>query len=104
MLRITIERNSRGPTLRIEGRLTGPWVQELDQAWRAVAAESVDGRVCVDLSDLTFVGEEGKRLLESMYAEGAKLKSSRCVTRRLVDEIEHSSPRTYTRHAVPTVE
>jgi anti-anti-sigma regulatory factor len=98
MLRITIDKNVRTTTLRVEGRLTGLWVDELERAWRAVATDSADGRVAVDLTDVTFVGEEGKQLLETMYAEGVKLKASGCVTRRLVEEIGHSFSRT---HASP---
>ena len=98
MLRITIDKNSRAPTLRVEGRLTGPWVVELERAWHAVTADPADGRVSVDLTDVTFVGEDGKKLLESMYGEGAKLKASGCVTRRLVDEIGHAFNRTHTKN------
>ena len=98
MLRITIDKNVRATTLRVEGRLTGLWVGELERAWRAVATDSAAGRVAVDLTDVTFVAEEGKQLLETMYAEGVKLKASGCVTRRLVEEIGHSFSRT---HASP---
>ena len=94
MLRITLIKNPHIITLRVEGRLTGPWVGELERTWRAVASDPANGRVSVDLTDVTFVGEEGKKLLENMYGEGAKLKASRCVTRRLVEEIGHTLNRT----------
>ena len=93
MLRITIGKNSRSTILRVEGRLAGPWVDELQRAWRSVSPEPADGRVSVDLTDVTLVDKEGKALLETMHAEGAKLKSARCVTRRLVEEIERNLPR-----------
>ena len=98
MLRITLEKNSQSTTLRLEGRLTGPWVDELERAWRAVTADPTDGRVSVDLTDVTFVGEDGKKLLEAMYREGAKLRASGCATRRLVEEIGRPFNRT---HASP---
>ena len=101
MLRITIDKNARATTLRVEGRLTGPWVDELERTWRTVASDPTDVRVSVDLTDVTFVGEEGKKLLEVMYGEGAKLKASGCVTRRLVEEIEHSFNRTHPKQSVP---
>ncbi len=93
MLKITIAKNPRCTTLRVEGRLAGPWVDELERAWRSVNADPAEGRVSVDLTDVTFVGEEGKMLLETMYGEGAKLKACGCVTRRLVEEIERTLPR-----------
>lgn len=104
MLKITTERNARSITLRVEGRLTGPWVSELERAWRAIITDPADGRVAVDLTDVTLVGEEGKRLLEVMYGEGVKLKASGCVTRRLVEEIGQSFNRIHPKHAVPNPE
>ncbi|HMD83313.1 MAG TPA: hypothetical protein VKO18_01280 [Terriglobia bacterium] len=101
MLRITIDKNARATTLRLAGRLTGPWVYELERTWHAVTSDPTDGRVSVDLTDVTFVGEEGKKLLEAMYGEGAKLKASGCATRRLVEEIGHSFNRTHPRQTVP---
>jgi len=100
MLRITIDKNIRATTLRVEGRLTGPWVDELERAWRAAIPDPRDGRVAVDLTDVTFVGEEGRKLLEAMYAEGAKLKASGCVNRRLVEEIGQSFNRTHPKQVV----
>ena len=104
MLRITLDKNSRCSNLRLEGRLTGPWVEELERTWRALASGPANGRVAVDLTDATFVGEDGKKLLEAMYSEGAKLKASGCVTRRMVEEIERSFNPTHPKHAVPTSE
>ncbi|MFZ0961876.1 MAG: hypothetical protein WAO35_13315 [Terriglobia bacterium] len=98
MLRITIVKNTTATTLRVEGRLTGPWVDELERAWRAATADAADRHVSVDLTDVTFVGEEGKKLLEAMYGEGAKLIASGCANRRLVAEIGHNFNHT---HAAP---
>jgi hypothetical protein len=101
MLKITIEKGARSTTLRVEGRLTGPWVNELERAWHGLAADH-DGGVSVDLTDVTFVGEEGKRLLEEMYGDGAKLKATGCATRRLVEEIGYAFSRN--KHTVPASE
>lgn len=94
MLRISIDKNSRGTTLRLEGRLMGPWVEELARVWRSALNGSSDGCFCVDLSDVTFVGEDGKALLEQMHSQGARLKTSRCATRGFVDGIDHAVKRT----------
>ena len=94
MLRITIIKNPHIITLRVEGRLTGPWVGELEHTWHAVTSDPANGRISVDLTDVTFVGEDGKKLLEAMYGEGVRLKASRCVTRRLVEAIGHTFNRT----------
>jgi len=95
MFRITVTRNANATALRLEGRLTGPWVDELERAWRDVAADPATARTCVDITDVTLVSEDGKRLLESMCAQGARLKGSSCATRHLVDEIEHTFSRAH---------
>jgi hypothetical protein len=100
MLRITISKNLNGTTLRVEGKLVGPWVDELERTWRGLAALPGDAAVAVDLTDITFVSEEGKRLLQTMYGEGAKLKASGCVTRRLTEEIEQSFSRAHSKQGV----
>jgi anti-anti-sigma regulatory factor len=104
MLRITVDKNSRCRVIRVEGKLAGPWVEELERTWRIVTAESAECKVSVDLTDVIFVGEEGKRLLELMYEEGAKLKASGCVTRRLVEEIEQTCNRNQPKQTVSTPE
>jgi len=104
MLRITVDKTSHTTTLRVEGRLTGPWVGELERAWHGLTAGPNDNHLSVDLTDVTFVGEEGKRLLEEMYGEGAKLKASGCATRRLVEEIGYTFSRAHPKHPVPTSE
>jgi anti-anti-sigma regulatory factor len=93
MLKISIEKSQKCTTLRLEGRLARPWVDELDRAWRAASTDPTDGRIAVDLSEVTFICEEGKRLLEQMHAQGAKLKGSGCVTRSLVEGIERTANR-----------
>jgi len=100
MLRITITKHQNATALRVEGSLTGPWVDELGRAWRSVANGSTRSHVAVDLSDVTFVGEDGKRLLEAMYSEGAKLKASGCATRRLVEEIGQAINRNHSKSPV----
>jgi len=102
MLRITITKTPSVPTLRVEGRLTGPWVDELERTWRSVTADAGNARVSVDLTDVTFVGEEGKRLLELMYGEGAKLIAAGCATRRIVEEIGENFHRAHVKIPVPS--
>ena len=93
MLKISIEKSPKGTTLKLEGRLARPWVDELDRAWRTAARDPAEGRIAVDLSEVTFICEEAKRLLEQMHGQGAKLKGSGCVTRTLVEGIERTTAR-----------
>ncbi|HKO31686.1 MAG TPA: hypothetical protein VJU54_11140 [Nitrospiraceae bacterium] len=89
MLKITQQQDpmSESTTLLIlEGRLGGPWVDELDTCWRQLAANSVGGSM-VDLTGVTFVDEKGKVLLTRMWEGGAEFRATGCLTRCLVEEI-----------------
>jgi anti-anti-sigma regulatory factor len=89
MLKITTHRESRTTMLEVEGRLTGPWVAELDRSWR-VLAEPDQGRILVDLTGVTFIDEAGKALLTRMWRQGVKLQAAGCLTRCIVEEISRA--------------
>ncbi|HJT19019.1 MAG TPA: hypothetical protein VJ746_01035 [Nitrospira sp.] len=86
MLKITAQKVESGTRLALEGRLAGPWVEELERCWREAGA-SAKGDVVVDLSGVTFIEQTGKVLLKRMWQEGVKLLAAGCCTRSIVDEI-----------------
>ena len=68
MLRISTQRcEERGLTFRIEGRLTGEWVAELDAV---LACEGPPQRL--DLSGLAFADAGGVERLRALKAEGVE--------------------------------
>ena len=71
MLRITRIENGAGATLRLEGSLLGPWVQELSDACSGkpglVPANSLD------LAGVTFVDAAGTRLLRDLITQGIEI-------------------------------
>ena|SRR5437899_2202947 len=85
MLKITIHPEAGVTRLKLEGRLAGPWVEELARCWRTV--DSQQQSQVVDLSGVTFIDPEGKELLTKMWQQGAKLHAVGCLTRCIVDEI-----------------
>jgi anti-anti-sigma regulatory factor len=87
MLKITIHNSTNAATLNLEGRLAGPWVEELERSWRAVKDDSREKPVIVDLCEVTFVDAEGRKLLSSMYEQGARLRTFGCMAKGVVDEI-----------------
>ena len=70
MLRITEQRSTPDgrPTLVVEGRLAGPWVDEL----RTSAAQQPRGWA-LDLAGLSYADEAGVGLLRQLVAEGAEV-------------------------------
>ncbi len=93
MLRITSKKNRDSVRLRLEGSLTGPWVGELEHEWRTAQPSDAIPLV-VDLTNVTFVGEDGKLLLQQMWREGAQLVATGCCIGHLVEEITRSQPDT----------
>ena len=88
MLKITTELNAHETRLRLDGKVAGPWVGELERSWRAVTeAAGRPLRVLVDLSGVTFVDSEGKTLLSRMCAEGADFQTSGCLLRGIIEQI-----------------
>ena len=69
MLKITeITRNDSGKTFKLEGKLLGPWVDEL----RNVCAQPLDRleQVSLDLAAVTFVNAAGAELLRELIRQG----------------------------------
>jgi anti-anti-sigma regulatory factor len=65
MLKIeVIERANENPTLRIEGRVIGPWVGELRRMCEPLLATGA--RLTIDLSDVSFVDRDGIELFRSL--------------------------------------
>lgn len=88
MLRITIHNEIQPSRLVIEGRLTKETAPELERCWREIPPP-----VRVELIDVTFVDETGRRLLQSMAAAGVELAASDLVMRSVVDEIQRGESR-----------
>jgi anti-anti-sigma regulatory factor len=75
VLRITrIDPIEDPETVKVEGRVAGPWVEELSRIAERALAESP--RVVVDLSGVTFVDREGIELLRNLRARCAGLHGS----------------------------
>jgi ABC-type transporter Mla MlaB component len=93
MLRITFDRAPESITLKLEGELSGLWVDELRRFWRDLTNQDLVRPVTVDLSDVTFVNSQGRALLERMFREGADLRTGPhvSVTRFILDRLKQES-------------
>lgn len=86
MLKISIMPEGTGTKLLVEGRLVGPWVEELDRCWRELGV-APEGQVLLDLTGVTFVDAPGKALLARMRRGGVELRATGCLMRCIVEEI-----------------
>ncbi len=93
MLKITTLIHAESTTLRLEGRLAGPWVQELERCWDSTVGTATNHPLTVDLSAVTYVDSDGKDLLKKIHQQGARLVASGCLTSCIVNEIAHVPPR-----------
>ena len=87
MLRITMADQGAMLQLRIEGKLAGFWVTELEKAWRECAAHSPHQCLVVDLTATEFVDLAGKYLLALMRQKGVKLVAGTPYVNALIEEI-----------------
>ena len=87
MLKITIHDSAAEFRFHLEGRLSGPWVEELRQCWQT-AASTTGGRATVlDLCDVDFVDPAGQRLLSEMHAHEVRLVAATPLIQAVVEEV-----------------
>ena len=89
MLKIGTEMLDDEVLLVLEGSFSGPWVAEVERAWDGATIDRQPRKIKVDLSEVTFVSDEGKQLLERICASGAEVFSSGLLTKALADELSH---------------
>jgi hypothetical protein len=91
MLRITEQRAPGRLVLKLEGRLSGAWVEELETSWHGARDGDPGTEIWLDLSDVWLADPAGQALLERMHREGIRFVVQGCVMRELVREISESS-------------
>jgi ABC-type transporter Mla MlaB component len=87
LLKITVQKDSGPAILKLEGKLAGPWVEELENIWRARNATE---DILVDLIDVSFVDASGKDLLAQMYQGGADFVTDSPLMKHIIKEVTGS--------------
>ncbi len=87
MLRITTEEEGDVTRFRLEGKLIGDWVRELERCWICVKHVDPSRRFVVDLNDVSFVDAKGKVLLETMIEEHVELEADNPLMASLASSI-----------------
>lgn len=99
MLRITVHQMTETLTFQLEGRLSGPWVQVLEECWQNVLPRQCKPIVRLDLTGVTSIDAAGKACLVTLYAQGAEFVAADCLTKAVAAEItqpcvpDHSTER-----------
>ncbi|MGH9557057.1 MAG: STAS domain-containing protein [Terriglobales bacterium] len=84
MLRISIEYTAETTTLRLEGKLVGPWIPELEHCWRGVTGTAKPAHLIVDLNGVSWVDSSGRALLREIHSAGATLEGRGLLSQFLI--------------------
>lgn len=87
MLRISVEENPGAVSLIVEGRLVGPWVDELQRLCDERGAPGKHLQTTVDLCGVTAMDTRGQALLDNLFRRGATIRCSDVMNQFLVEQI-----------------
>ena len=87
MLRVTTYETAGSLVVQLEGKLAGPWVDELQKCFRSWENREDIGAIRFDLTDVTFVDDRGKELLTDFRRRGAELVARGCLMKAIVAEL-----------------
>jgi hypothetical protein len=93
LLRISVEQDHDALCFVLEGRLVGPWVEELRTLRQERATSGTYFQLIVDLCGLTAMDTNGQRLLDELLQRGATLRCSDVMNQFLVEQMSTSSGR-----------
>jgi len=88
MLRISIDENVEALEMKLEGRVAGPWVAELNRVWVETAPRLASRKLILDLSSVTYADAGGTHVLGQIYAQTrAELLAGTVWTQSLAEQI-----------------
>jgi anti-anti-sigma regulatory factor len=93
VLRISAEPTESVVTMRLEGKVVGPWVDECHRAWQAIRVELGLKKLRLDVRGVTFMDSRGITLLrEIRKLSGAEVLADCPLTKyfaeRIMQEVE----------------
>src|SRR5262245_21682422 len=88
MLRITTHNEDAATVFVVEGKLIGPWVQELEKCWQVAVSVEPHSPILVNLAKVTFIDDIGKQLVARMRRSGVRLTGAGLIAEYICSEIE----------------
>ena len=86
MLKIDTIESASEILIALQGRLAGPWVDELESQWRRMQATAGERRIAVDLSDVTGIDGAARYLLQLMRVRNVSLIGATIAIRASLDD------------------
>jgi len=65
-LKITVLETHEALTMKLEGKILGPWVSECRQSWKNLQPTLGDKKLSLDLCEVSFVDHDGMALLREI--------------------------------------
>ena len=93
MLRITTQSSPEALTFLVEGKLVGEWAKELELSWKQTTSVRGHRALIVDLSETLFIDNEGRRVLEKLFRDGAFFRTACPMTESIISDITGKSTR-----------
>ena len=89
-MKVTIHKNDGEPvTLKIEGKIAGPYVTELRRAWQDLTPSLGSQKLAVDLRGVTHIDALGKRVLAEIHSQtGAAFLADTPLTRYFAEQAQ----------------
>jgi hypothetical protein len=77
----------------LEGKIVGPWVEELARAWHSLELSIGPKQLRLDLRGVAFVDDPGRRLLHEIYLKThASFLANSPLTHYFADEATRRKP------------
>jgi len=87
MMKIQVNEFDDRVVLAVEGRLSGAFVPELENSWKAARAAQPDRKILVDLKQVTCIDRAGRYLLQLMHGDGVVFLRAGLAVQDTLDEI-----------------
>jgi hypothetical protein len=88
VLRISINDEANVATLKVEGRVAGPWATELGRTWHDLWAPARQKRWRLDICGLTFADQKGSQILrEIVRTTGAEVVADSPLTQYFANRV-----------------
>jgi hypothetical protein len=87
MLKISIVESRTHRRLVLEGKLVGPWADELRPAWERAKAELGGRELVVEVKNLIVINQAGENVLLELMREGVKVRGCGVFTRHILKEL-----------------
>jgi anti-anti-sigma regulatory factor len=80
--------------IKLEGRIAGPWAEELRRTWKEEGPLLASRKLSLDLRDITFSDAAGTQALKDIYHQtGAELLTNNQWTQFLAEEVTRGEAR-----------